>query len=552
MGKLSARKLLVFSVLVFLAQPCFAQFPNVPVVQSIFGGTANTSSPTVTCVFNANITSGDALIIGMSWFGGGTPSISDTLGTTYVQKLLNNSGSVSIAVYAGTAPSSGANTITATTTSSTFNNAVCSEHPAAALSLTVDVSNFTTYAGTPASATTGNVTTTLNNDFLYSYIGGFRNAGLFGTGSGYMPLGFQNSSDCGSAEFKIAGAPGSYNASFSNGGGNDQWVIVLIAFKSNAIAITSPSSLPDGSLSNSYSYTMLADGGVSTYTWTITSGALQSGLSLNASTGAITGTPTGSSNNNITFQVTDGTNTTTKAVTLKIGAAANVISVVQSKVKNDQNPTITFTSNVTIGNLIVAQGNYVVPAFQGNIAQKCTDSLGTVFTPILLGAVTTFGALEMWSGVAPASGADTVSCSALQNVIEIANAQPFVDGNAFVVTINNTGSPITSGSLTTLAPNSILVAMANGATLLTNLTVSAPFTGLSSATNNVGSYDIVTTATGYTVSYTMSGNTDGHWIIGLMPLRPTTGAVRPPVRHRAQVIRYRNSKEHNAIRTWTI
>jgi RHS repeat-associated protein len=65
-------------------------------------------------------------------------------------------------------------------------------------------------------------------------------------------------------------------------------------------------SLPDGTVSQAYSVTLLASGGTTAYSWSITSGSLPSGLSLNASTGTISGTPTAASGPvDVTFQVTD-------------------------------------------------------------------------------------------------------------------------------------------------------------------------------------------------------------------------------------------------------
>jgi hypothetical protein len=54
----------------------------------------------------------------------------------------------------------------------------------------------------------------------------------------------------------------------------------------------------------SYSQTLSASGGVSPYgTWTITSGTLPAGLTLNAGTGVISGTPTASASPATTLTV---------------------------------------------------------------------------------------------------------------------------------------------------------------------------------------------------------------------------------------------------------
>jgi hypothetical protein len=88
-----------------------------------------------------------------------------------------------------------------------------------------------------------------------------------------------------------------------------------------ALSITS-SSLPGGKVGSSYSATLAATGGIAPYRWSITSGTLPAGLSLNASSGAISGTPTAAgSNTSLTFVVTDSeksaqSKTTTLSLTI--------------------------------------------------------------------------------------------------------------------------------------------------------------------------------------------------------------------------------------------
>lgn len=64
-------------------------------------------------------------------------------------------------------------------------------------------------------------------------------------------------------------------------------------------------SLPGGSVGVAYSQTLVASGGTSPYTWALVSGSLPGGLSLNSSSGAITGTPTTTGTFNFTVEVTD-------------------------------------------------------------------------------------------------------------------------------------------------------------------------------------------------------------------------------------------------------
>jgi hypothetical protein len=70
------------------------------------------------------------------------------------------------------------------------------------------------------------------------------------------------------------------------------------------LAVTT-SSLPDGTVGTAYSQTLAATGGVTPYSWAVVSGSLPAGLSLNSSTGEISGTPTTSETANFTVEVTD-------------------------------------------------------------------------------------------------------------------------------------------------------------------------------------------------------------------------------------------------------
>lgn len=63
--------------------------------------------------------------------------------------------------------------------------------------------------------------------------------------------------------------------------------------------------VPSGVQRVAYSTTLLADGGAAPYTWSIISGNLPPGLSLNPGTGVISGTPTAIGTSNFTVQATD-------------------------------------------------------------------------------------------------------------------------------------------------------------------------------------------------------------------------------------------------------
>uniref|UniRef100_Q01TD0 Ig family protein n=1 Tax=Solibacter usitatus (strain Ellin6076) TaxID=234267 RepID=Q01TD0_SOLUE len=90
--------------------------------------------------------------------------------------------------------------------------------------------------------------------------------------------------------------------------------------------VITTSSLPNGTVGVAYPGTLAATGGAGTYSWQLTSGALPAGLTLNASTGAITGTPTTTANAvALTFKVTD-TGTPAQSAT-SVGLTLTIVSV---------------------------------------------------------------------------------------------------------------------------------------------------------------------------------------------------------------------------------
>ena len=71
--------------------------------------------------------------------------------------------------------------------------------------------------------------------------------------------------------------------------------------------VVAPVSLPNGILGIGYSETITAVGGTGPYTFAATAGPLPAGLSLNAATGVLSGTPTTAGVSNFTITATDTT-----------------------------------------------------------------------------------------------------------------------------------------------------------------------------------------------------------------------------------------------------
>ncbi len=83
----------------------------------------------------------------------------------------------------------------------------------------------------------------------------------------------------------------------------------------------SPASLTNPTVGSAYSQTISASGGNGTYSYAVTAGSLPAGLSLNASTGALTGTPTAGGAFSFTITATDTASATgNKAYSVTVAA----------------------------------------------------------------------------------------------------------------------------------------------------------------------------------------------------------------------------------------
>jgi uncharacterized protein (TIGR03437 family) len=91
--------------------------------------------------------------------------------------------------------------------------------------------------------------------------------------------------------------------------------------------LISPTTLPGGTVGVPYSVQLTASNGVAPYTnWMVTSGALPAGLTLNAISGLISGTPTAATNGpaNFTVTVQDARNSTSAPQALSIAVATSL------------------------------------------------------------------------------------------------------------------------------------------------------------------------------------------------------------------------------------
>jgi hypothetical protein len=115
-----------------------------------------------------------------------------------------------------------------------------------------------------------------------------------------------------------------------------------------------------GTVSVAYSQTLNATGVQASSGYSVASGTLPSGLSLNTTTGAITGTPSANGTSNLTFRATNANGYTDFVTYISIGQATAVkvrngannawVPVTATKVRNGANSGWSVVSGVFIRN----------------------------------------------------------------------------------------------------------------------------------------------------------------------------------------------------------
>lgn len=227
-----------------------------------------------------------------------------------------------------------------------------------------------------------------------------------------------------------------------------------------APTITFPTSLPGGTVGTAYSGSVAATGPAGASTYTIASGSLGSDLSLNSSTGAITGTPKASDVGTFTFtvKVVDayGDTATSGSLSITIVAAGAIVFGAA--------PTATATVGVAYSSTLSASG--------GAGALTYSISSGSLPTGLLLNTST--GAI---AGTPTVVGPVTFTAKAQDNFGDTPATQ------SYTITVN-------PGPATHFA-----VALTSSSTITAGSAVSFTVTALDSAGN---------TATGYsgTVAFT--------------------------------------------------
>jgi Putative Ig domain/Abnormal spindle-like microcephaly-assoc'd, ASPM-SPD-2-Hydin len=289
----------------------------------------------------------------------------------------------------------------------------------------------------------------------------------------------------------------------------------------------STTSLAGGTVGSTYTATLQASGGTTPYTWSISSGTLPAGLTLNGSSGVISGTPTASGSFAITIQVQDSSSpvqTATKSLTLAITAAS--ISATPSSVSfgtvvtgttNSQTISLknTGTANLTVSSAGVSGAGFGMSGLSmpATITPGNSATFSASFDPSATGSVT--GSVSVVSNAPgspltiPLSGtgaAPVTTITESPTSVSFGNQTVNTTSGGEAVTVTNTGNTsVTVSAVEASAPFAVS-GFSSSTTLAPNqnLTLSVTFDP-TAQTSYSGSLTITSTASSSPNTVTLSG-----------------------------------------------
>jgi len=135
------------------------------------------------------------------------------------------------------------------------------------------------------------------------------------------------------------------------------------------------SSVPIAVAGSAYSQQLAASGGLPPYAWSISSGTLPAGLTLDVSTGLLTGTPTDKGTFTFVVSIADQAHSTvTKSLSLAVVGANSVPQVGGAKYKAGGRKLIVKGQNFDPAAILVVDDSQVADRFDGaNLIAKPID-----------------------------------------------------------------------------------------------------------------------------------------------------------------------------------
>jgi len=182
-------------------------------------------------------------------------------------------------------------------------------------------------------------------------------------------------------------SPGTYPVTVTAGSWTSNGSNLTI--DNNALQVTT-TSLPNGYQWLNYGTNLSATGGVTPYSWSIVSGSLPAGLTLDPGTGLISGTPSAFGTFNFTVRVTDSSTPTPQTADRPLSILIyelTSITVTPSNPTITQGQTVQFTATGTYSDMSTSNITSIVSWSSSNPAVATVDSTGLA-SGVGLGAVT--------------------------------------------------------------------------------------------------------------------------------------------------------------------
>ncbi|HEX5819890.1 MAG TPA: Ig domain-containing protein [Gemmatimonadales bacterium] len=124
----------------------------------------------------------------------------------------------------------------------------------------------------------------------------------------------------------------------------NQATTVNATFQPIPVNITT-TTLPAGTVNAAYSQSLAATGGTGTFTWSVAGGTLPAGLTLNAATGVIAGTPTTAATSNFTVQAASGGQSAQRALSIVVNPA---VALANFDFGGTYTGTVTYTGGASV------------------------------------------------------------------------------------------------------------------------------------------------------------------------------------------------------------
>lgn len=250
----------------------------------------------------------------------------------------------------------------------------------------------------------------------------------------------------------------------------------------------SPTTLPSGAIATSFSQTVAASGGVTPYTYAITSGALPVGLTL-SSNGNLTGTPTAAGTFNFTVTATDdsaGTGPYTGSRAYSLAISAPTISISPSST------TLSATGASSYSQTFTASGGTSPYTFVESGALPSGLSWNSS-TATISGIPTSAGSFPISiTAVDNSTGAGSPFNSTINYTLTVTFGTPVAAPDTDITTENHSvGSSVASNDTGTINSVSVASGPAHGTTSISGLVIT-----YTPATNFHGTDSYTYTATG--------------------------------------------------------